>query len=172
MRAACFVGLLMLLLGCGGSKSRTSPTTAPTVAAPVATVAPTPPPLDEANGHRISDGLCVALVPDTWVDDGTGRGSTPDGAGFALFGGRLVTSDDWANASALVSTQMAGVAGATVVTGDSDTKVTFPNNAGFSTRQRFADRYCDFSIRGSEELSAADLANGNAVIASLAPAQS
>jgi hypothetical protein len=62
----------------------------------------------QINGQAISDGVCLAVIPDGWVDDGTGRGTTSDGGRFVLFGGRVANDAAWRAAVNVVATPAAG----------------------------------------------------------------
>lgn len=138
--------------------------------APATAGAATPRALTAANSLVVSDGLCVALVPDGWVDDGAGRGSTLGGATFALFGGRLATPEDWTRAADLVVAQAGARSGATVRRTDDLVLVTFADNRGFEGRRRFADRYCDIAVSGSKAVPGSERAFWTAIVDSLTPA--
>jgi hypothetical protein len=123
------------------------------------------------SGQPISDGICQASIPDDWVDDGTGHGTTTSGAKYELFGGLLKSSDDWKEAVDLVKSQAATIDGAKVSGDDNFVRVDLPDDHGFEYRGHFADRYCDFSVTSTGgAIPPAERGAWDAIIASLAPA--
>ena len=137
----------------------------PTSAAPAST-------LSAADSQTISDGICRATVPNTWVDDGTGRGFTASGHRFELFGGRLSTDADWQRGVDLVLAQAKKLPGTNVEQGDDFVRLVYPDDRGFVHRTRFADRYCDFSVTSAgPPIAAAEQAIWEAIVASLRPAE-
>jgi hypothetical protein len=127
--------------------------------------------LSAANGQTISDGICVATIPDGWVDDGTGHGTTLSGAQYVLFGGRLRSDDDWKKAVDLVKEQAKLKKDAKVSEGDDFVRVDLPNDGGFEYRVRLENRYCDFSVTGgAQPIPPEERVFWDAIIASLAPA--
>jgi hypothetical protein len=149
-----------------------TPTQAP--ARPTPTVAATLPPatLSAANGNTISDGVCRALVPEGWVDDGTGRGTTSGGHRFVLFGGRVRNDAEWNAATDIVATPTAGKTVASIERTVDSIHVVYGDDRGFEFRKRFGDRYCDFSVASnSRSISPEERAFWSAVIGSIEPAQ-
>ncbi len=136
--------LSLTLAGCSLSgKDGASPTPMPTVApTSVATAAAG---LDAAASQTITDGVCTAFVPDAWVDLGNGRGMSPSGARFTLFGNKLVGDNAWAAAGGVVATIAANGAGKLDQSADA---VSFARADGssYEARRRLSDRYCDLSM--------------------------
>ncbi|HEY7033389.1 MAG TPA: hypothetical protein VH482_18760 [Thermomicrobiales bacterium] len=146
----------------GGQKA--TPSAAAGSTAVPATLAP-------GSGQSITDGICQATIPDDWVDNGSGAGTTPSGAKYILFGGLLKTDDEWKQAVQLVKDQAGSQEGAKVSEGDDFVRVDLPDNHGFEYRKRLQDRYCDFSVTSTAAaIPDAERAIWDAIIASLAPA--
>lgn len=146
----------------------TPATTAATVSATGATTVPAS--LAATNGQTISDGICQTTIPDTWADDGTGRGTTSSGAKYVLFGGRVRSDDDWKQAVELVKNQSASKEGAKVSEGDDFVRVDLGDDRGFVYRGRFEDRYCDFSVTSTAgAIPPEERAFWDAIVAGLAP---
>lgn len=128
--------------------------------------------LTDANGQSISDGLCLALIPDGWVDDGTGRGTTTGGHRFVLFGGRVSSDADWERAVEIVGTPTAGRSVASIEREDDSIYVVYAGDLGFEYRQRFDTRYCDLTVSSSSRpISEAERAFWPVIIESLTPVQ-
>jgi hypothetical protein len=151
--------IVPLLTACGGDKA--------TPATPTATAA-----ASFAAGSAISDGICRAVVPDDWVSDGAGRGSTPSGARFALFGGMIASDESWQKGASLVETQAAAQPQATVEESTNRVAVRSSDSRSYSVRVRLADRYCDFSLTSYTAIPTAELGVLPAIEASLAAATS
>ncbi len=154
-------------------------TTVPTAGAPaMATQSPAteeelpPATLDPATAQVITDRVCQARIPVDWVETGAGRGTTPSGARFELFGNRLASDDEWQAAVELLLNQVKARPGATVERDDTFVRVTYADHRGFVYRARFPDRYCDFAVTSmSGPVPTEERAYWDAIIASLAPAE-
>lgn len=166
---------VIVLAGCTTDDDETDPTlptSAPTTAAlvtppPGATVPPAD--LSDANGQVVSDGLCQMLIPDGWVDDGTGRGTTSSGARYTLFGGRLRSDADWERAGDVVATPGAGRTIVSLDRSKDRVVATFGEDRGFEARLRFDDRYCDVTVSSAvRAIPAAERAYWDAIIESIA----
>jgi predicted secreted protein len=138
-----------------------------------ATEEPVPPAtLDPGTSQVITDRVCQARVPLDWVETGAGRGTTPSGARFELFGNRLTTDDDWQAAVELLLNQAKARPGATVEQDETFVRVVYADQRGFVYRARFPDRYCDFSVTSlTGPIPAAERAFWDAIIATLTPAE-
>jgi hypothetical protein len=190
-RSGLWLGLaLVLVFGLSGctlhddegdtptAVSRPASTSTPTAASgakPSATTTGTKPAgtaLTDANGQQISDGVCQALIPDGWVDDGTCHGTTASGARYVLFGVIISTDSEWQAAQAIIATPAAGRTIAHVSQDASSIRVTYTGDKGFEYRKRFGDRYCDFTVyRASGAVPADELAVWDQVLATLGPVQ-
>jgi hypothetical protein len=144
--------------------SPTSTTAASTAAA--STVAPT---VISGSGQVITDGICQANVPDDWVDDTTGRGTTSSGAKYVLFGGRVRSDDAWNEAVELVKSQAESKEGSNVAEADTSIRVDFADNRGFEYRVRFDAIYCDFSVTSTSEIPEPERTLWDGIITSLVP---
>ena len=168
------LALAIVLGGCAGDDDEGGD---PTATAETATQAlpqntPTAGTLSAANGNLITDSLCEALVPDGWVDDGTGRGSTSGGHAFVLFGGTVRSDADWDATDNLIATPSSGFAVASFERTDDSVHVVFANDRGFEFRKRFGNRYCDFRVTSrGPTISPDEQGFWDAVIQSLAPVQ-
>jgi hypothetical protein len=111
-----------------------------------ATVTQLPPTLSAGNGNVISDGVCEVLIPEGWVDDGTGKGATASGHVFILFGGSVRSDAEWATSVDLVATPTAGLTIESIEETADSIYVTYANDRGFEFRKRFGVRYCDFQV--------------------------
>ncbi|MER3437913.1 MAG: hypothetical protein C4346_10165 [Chloroflexota bacterium] len=128
--------------------------------------------LDPGSSQVITDRVCQARVPVDWVETGAGRGTTPSGARFELFGNRLTTDDEWQAAVELLLNQAKSRPGATVEQDATFVRVVYADQRGFVYRARFPDRYCDFSVTSlTGPIPAAERAYWDAIIATLAPAE-
>jgi hypothetical protein len=190
--------MVALLAACGGSGDKPQPTatTSPApppsaVASPAATPLPSPvaspspvPAARSAPGpaqpiatfppgmaQTISDGICRAQIPYTWVDNGTGRGTTASGARYVLFGGSIPDDAAWQQAVALVKQYAESQPDAQIQEGDGFIHVTFANDGGFEYRGHFGRVYCDISVtsRGGA-IPEIERGDWEKIIASLAPA--
>ena len=145
-----------------------------TQAQPTASTQATLPPatLSAANGNTISDGVCQAIIPEGWVDDGTGRGTSSGGHRFVLFGGRVRSDAEWNAAAEIIATPAAGRTVASLERTEDTIHVVYGDGRGFEFRKRFGDRYCDFSVTSAfSPISSEEQAYWPAVIANLAPVQ-
>ncbi len=129
--------------------------------------------LTDANAQIVTDGICQVLVPDGWVDDGTGRGTTSGGHRFVLFGGRLTTSTSWATAINVVATPASGRTISSVEKTDDSILALFADDRGFEYRERFDSIYCDLTVSSvSRPISPDERAYWDAVIESIEPVPS
>lgn len=154
----------------GGLTTPTKSAVTPLATTAAETVVPAT--LSAANGQSITDGLCVATIPDGWVDDGTGNGSTASNARYSLFGGRLSGDAAWQTGVDLVKKQAQAKPGATINDGDNFVRVDLADGRGFEYRAHFTDRYCDFSVTATRAIPPEERAFWDAIIASLAPVKS
>ncbi len=140
---------------------------------PTSTTGALPPAdLTDINGQLISDGLCQALIPDGWVDDGTGRGTTASGGRFVLFGGRVSSDADWERSVEIVSTPAAGGAIGSIEREDDSIYVTYTGDLGFEVRRRFGSQYCDLTVSSSTKpIPEGERAFWPAIIESLRPVE-
>lgn len=128
--------------------------------------------LDPASAQVITDRVCQVRVPVDWVETGAGRGTTPSGARFEVFGNRLTSDSEWQAAVELLLNQVHARPGATVERDDTFIRVTYADHRGFVYRARFPDRYCDFSVTSlTGPIPATERAFWDAIIATLAPAE-
>jgi hypothetical protein len=162
-----------ILAGCSSDDDEGDPTATAvppsptsTAAAAASTVAPT---IIAGSGQVITDGICQANVPDDWVDDTTGRGTTSSGAKYVLFGGRVRSDDAWNEAVELVKTQAESKEGSNVTEADNSIRVDLADNRGFEYRVRFDANYCDFSVTSTSEIPEDERALWDGILASLAP---
>lgn len=125
--------------------------------------------LTGANSQLITDGVCQVVIPDDWVDDGTGRGTTPGGARFVLFGGRIRNDADWQAARDVVATPGAGTDVTSISRDEGSIRVVYAGDLGFEYRKRFDDKYCDFSVTSTRTIPEGERRYWDAVISSLAP---
>jgi hypothetical protein len=169
------VAILMggILAGCSskddeGDPTSTAvpPTLTSTAAAAVSTVAPT---IISGTGQLITDGTCQANIPDDWVDDTTGHGTTSSGAKYILFGNRVRSDEAWTEAVELVKSEAESKEGSNVTEADNSIRVDFADNRGFEYRARFDTVYCDFSVTGSSPIPDEERALWDGILASLGP---
>ena len=171
-RFASVAGLAMLgllLTACRGDDDN-EPTAVPTSdAGQVPTSAPIGSPPPTGAGAIVDDGICQARVPTSWVEEAAGRGTTPSGSRFVVYGNRLGGASTWENAASLFTSQLES-AGATVEEGDGWVRATYPNDRGFAYRARFEDRWCDVRLTArSGALPAGEAQAWAAIEESLAP---
>lgn len=102
-------------------------------------------------GSSATDGVCQVTIPDTWVDDGTGRGVTAQGDNWLVFGNMIGSDEAWNSARDLLKSQMSGRAGAEIKETDDSITVTLANGRGYVDRVRFKDRYCEFSVMSTRD---------------------
>jgi hypothetical protein len=163
--------LLLTLAGCSLNKhdDEKTPTPAATQAAASTTVASAVAGLNPADSQTISDGICTTLIPENWIVSNNGRGFSPSGARFTLFGNKLSGAAAWTAAAGIVATIAAGKDAQAVQTVDS---ITFANSAGtsFEVRRRLSDRYCDFSVSSLTKVPDEERALWPAIGASMAAA--
>jgi hypothetical protein len=173
--------LTLLLSACATGDDEKSDEPTPAGSGPTATASadePTrvastvePEDLSDVNGQIISDGLCQALIPDGWVDDGTGRGTTTSGGRFVLFGGRAATDSDWERAADVVGTPTAGRAIDSLEREDDAVRALFAEDRGFEYRKRFDTLYCDLTVTSGKAVPETERAFWDAIIESLKPAE-
>jgi hypothetical protein len=120
-------------------------------------------------GSSATDGLCQVTIPDTWVDDGTGRGVTAQGDQWLVFGNMIASDEAWNSARDLLKSQMAGREGAEIKETDDSITVTLENGRGYVERVRFRDRYCEFSVMSSRDQPETVTATWLSVADTLAP---
>jgi hypothetical protein len=149
-------GLAILLLAvfvlaaCGGDGKQAPTSTAePEGTAVVDTLATQSPP--DGAGSTSTDGVCRVTIPDSWVDDGTGQGVTTQGDTWRVFGNRIVDDAAWASARDLLKAQMSSREGAKITEDDRTITVELPNGRGYVHRERFNDRYCEFSVMANRD---------------------
>src|SRR5215218_8374351 len=178
---------VVVLAGCGGNNDKGSTPTTTADSATAATETPgqglalntptttgTLPPatLSAANGNVISDFQCEALIPDDWVDDGTGQGTTSGSHGFVLFGGTVRSDADWDATVNLIATPSAGFTVESLERTEDSVYVVYADDRGFEFRKRFGNRYCDFRVTSRGRAIAPDeQAYWVAVMESLTPVQ-
>jgi hypothetical protein len=166
IRALLLFGMVALAVaGCGGDdESDPTATTAP---------APTEEASDSntvvASGSTASDGVCQVIVPDDWVDVGTGRGTTPRGDRWSIFGGSIASDAAWTSAKELLRSQMSSAPDAEIADEGDRVVVTTPDGRRYLVRQRFGNRYCELSLTASRDVSEDEQAVWQSVATSLAP---
>ena len=163
-----------VLAGCSSDDDEGDPTTTPVPPTPTSTavavtVAPT---VIASSGGLTTDGTCQASLPDDWVDDSTGRGTSPTGARYELFGNRIRSEDGWTQAVTLFKSQAEKNAGGTVTEGETWIRVDFADDRGFNYRGRFDAIYCDFGVSSTRAIPEEERAQWDAIIASLGPVAS
>ena len=148
-RIACaWAGLLVLvfaLSACGGDGASDPTATTEAESTAVLDSPATQAPLDIV-GSTATDGICQVTIPDTWVDDGTGRGVTAQGASWSVFGNVIANDEAWASARDLLKSQMSELEGAEITETDTVITVVLPDGRGYVVRERFENRYCEFSV--------------------------
>ncbi len=155
-----------------GTATATAGMPAATTQTPATEEAVPPATLDLDSSQVITDRVCQARVPLDWVETGAGRGTTPSGARFEIFGNHLTTDDEWQAAVELLLNQAKERPGATVEQDETFVRVIYADQRGFVYRARFPDRYCDFSVTSlTSPIPAAERAYWDAIIATLAPAE-
>lgn len=137
--------LALVLAACGGEGGDKATETAATGSSTALDSSVSQNPL-EIVGSTATDGICQITIPETWVDDGTGRGATAEGDRWVLFGGGSATDADWTSAKELLKSQYAGQVGAETDEDDSSVTITLANGRGYVVRQRFDQIYCEFSV--------------------------
>jgi hypothetical protein len=146
---AVFV-LAIALVGCGGDDGdEPTATVAPDTTAVIDT--PATQLSSTGAGSVATDGICQINIPDTWVDDGTGRGQTEQGDRWALFGGSLSSDEDWTAARDLLKAQVANQEGVEISESDDEIVVTRPNGHGVVVRKRFDQIYCELAITSRQD---------------------
>jgi len=142
---------------------------------PTATTAPPPtqdslePTLAVVTGSTASDGVCQVKIPDDWVDVGTGRGTTPQGDRWSLFGGTIASDAAWTSAKDLLRTQMSSAPDAEISDEGDRVTVRTPDGRRFVVRQRFDNRYCELSVTAGQETSEEVQSVWQGVAGTLAP---
>src|SRR5689334_11018695 len=151
IRARLNLGLVALILpalilgACGGGGKKEPTATAVPGTSVAVDTAVTEGTLTSV-GSSATDGLCQVTIPDTWVDDGTGRGATAQGDQWLVFGNKIASDEAWNSARDLLKSQMSGREGAEFKETDDSITVTLANGRGYVDRVRFNDRYCEFSV--------------------------
>jgi hypothetical protein len=138
---------------------------------PTATVAATSTigSLSQVNGQAISDGVCLAIIPEGWVDDGTGRGTTSGNGRFSLFGGNVANDAAWQSAVNAVATPRAGRSIASDERTADTIHVVYADGRGFEYRKRFGSRYCDLTVTANAPFTPEQQAIWPAIIDTLEP---
>src|SRR5688500_8535586 len=136
---------------------------------PVPTEEATDPTTVAATGSTASDGVCQVTIPDDWVDVGTGRGTTPQGDRWSIFGGSIASDAAWTSAKELLRSQMSSAPDAEIADEGDRVVVTTPDGRRYLVRQRFENRYCEVSLTASRDVSEEEQAIWQSVAASLAP---
>jgi hypothetical protein len=142
--------LSLALIGCGGDDDKSPTSTAAAVSSAALDSSVTQAPL-EIVGSTATDGICQITIPDSWVDDGSGRGATAEGDHWLLFGGSIASDADWTAAKDLLKSQLAGKEGALVDEDDDRISISQANGRGYVVRQRFERIYCEFSVTAVRE---------------------
>jgi hypothetical protein len=160
--------LAIVLAGCGGDDdddptATTQTGATATIDTPASTV---------SAGSIASDGICQIQIPDTWVDDGTGRGLTEQGDRWSLFGGSISSDEDWTAARDLLKAQVAHQEGVEITEGEDEIIVTRPNGQGIVVRRRFDETYCELAITSRQDRSPDVTASWQTVLDSMAPIES
>lgn len=161
---------LVMLGGCSfDSDGKKTPTAAATVTPPPGSTASAIAGLNPATSQSITDGICTALIPDDWASSGNGRGFTPSGGRFILFGNILANDAEWAAAENIIATVAAGQHAKPQTSADS---IAFLSDDGttYEVRKRIDNRYCDFSVAASSPVSGDEHAVWVAVGASMTAA--
>jgi hypothetical protein len=140
----------LVLAGCGGDGKKAPTAIAEPEGTAVLGTAVTEGPLDVV-GSTATDGVCKVTIPDTWVDDGTGQGATAQGDQWRVFGNRIADDAAWSAARDLLKAQMSNRAGAKITEDDRTITVELPNGRGYVHRERFNDRYCEFSVMANRD---------------------
>lgn len=169
-QAIVMLAVLIVATGCTTADDEGDEPTPP-VATATQAVAPTATggALTEVNGQAISDGVCLAVIPDGWVDDGTGRGTISGGGAFVLFGGRVTSDAAWEIAVNVVATPEAGRGVASEERTADSIRVVFADDRGFEFRKRFGNRYCDLTVTSTRPFSPEEQAIWPAITETLAP---
>jgi len=141
---------IALLGACGGDEKKEPTATVVPGTSVVVDTAVTEGTLTSA-GSTATDGLCQVTIPDTWVDDGTGRGVTAQGDQWSVFGNMIGSDEAWNSARDLLKSQMSGREGATIEETDTSITVTLASGRGYVDRVRFKDRYCEFSVMSNRD---------------------
>jgi hypothetical protein len=155
-RARLHLGLATVLLpvvllgACGGGEKKEPTATAAQGTSVVVDTAVTEGTLTSV-GSSATDGLCQVTIPDTWVDDGTGRGVTSQGDQWLVFGNKIASDEAWNSARDLLKSQMSGRDGVEIKETDDSISVTLANGRGYVDRVRFRDRYCEFSVMSNRD---------------------
>jgi hypothetical protein len=159
-----------LLSGCSfESDGKKTPTAVSTAAPPPGATASAIAGLNPATSQSITDGICTTLIPDDWASSGNGRGFTPSGARFILFGNMLENDAEWTAAENIIATVAAGQHAKPQTSADSITYLS-DDGTSYEVRKRIDNRYCDFSVTASSPVSDDEHAVWVAVGASMAGA--
>ena len=142
--------LALILSACGGD-DKSEPTATPSLEPTAVIDTPATQTVATGVGSTATDGICQLTIPDSWVDDGTGRGATAQGDRWSVFGNTIADDEAWTAARDLLKSQMSGRDGAEITEADSTITVVLPNGRGYVVRERFDDRYCEFSVMASQD---------------------
>jgi hypothetical protein len=143
--------VLVLLLGACGGDDGEDPTATALVEPTATTEAPATATVVAGQGSTATDGICQVIIPESWFDDGTGRGATAQGDRWTVFGNAIAGDQAWTSARDLLKSQFSDESGADISESDSTITVVLPNGRGYVVRQRFDDRYCDFSVMARQD---------------------
>jgi hypothetical protein len=164
-RIAALIALLLLVAACGGGSRKATPTAGPGL---TPTLPPGPTASGSIQGSSASDGICQITIPDTWIDDGTGRGVTATADHWSVFGGTIAGDAGWSSAKDLMKTQL-GKDGATIDDSDDTITIVQPNGHGYAQRARFVNIYCEFSMTTSTDRGDDVVAGWREVAATMGP---
>ena len=164
-RFAALIALLLLVASCGGGSHKATPTAGPAL---TPTLPPGPTASGSVNGSLASDGICQITIPDTWIDDGTGRGITATADHWSVFGGTIAGDAGWSSAKDLMKTQL-GKDGAAIDDSDDIITIVQPNGRGYAQRVRFDNIYCEFSVVASADRAEDVVAGWRATAETMAP---
>lgn len=163
--------LILLLGACGGGDGQ-EPTATARVEPTTSSDAPATLTVVPGQGSIATDGMCQVIIPDNWVDDGTGRGATAQGDRWSVFGNHIADDQGWTSAQDLLKSQLGDEVDAKISESDTAITVELPDGRGFVLRQRFEDRYCDFTVMAEQNRPEEVTAIWQGVAATLTPRQS
>lgn len=164
-RVLCLCLLMLAVSACGGDDDP-EPTAS---TAPLPTQDSVEPIEVVVTGSTSSDGVCQVTIPDDWVDVGTGRGTTPQGDRWSLFGGSIASDAAWTSAKDLLRSQMSNAPDAEISDEGDRVTVRAPDGRRYVVRQRFDNRYCELSVTAAQETSDEVQAVWQGVAGTLAP---
>jgi hypothetical protein len=147
-RLSVLIGVLLVVaaLGACGGDDDPDPTVTSAPEATAVVDSPATQSSDPIVGSTATDGICQVTIPDTWFDDGTGRGATEQGDRWSVFGNTISSDEAWTTAKDLLKSQFSTREGVTITEEDRIIIAEMANGRGYVVRERFNDRYCDFSV--------------------------